>query len=165
MRVISWLDKHLWILPVTFFAVPEIILVILRYSSHRRVFLNAISAADRQNIYSSLTGSSSGLLGFALAAVAILAAFGRKATQSQADRTRENALADARLGISKVLLATSFFLMVVLICATVGMGVDNSKVGNFVLASVIFSSSLSSLIGILVSGAGLTLSLVERSRE
>lgn len=164
-RAGKWLDRHLWILPFLVFLVVEAALIATRLFKSGAAFLAAMDADSRKEIYSSLTGSSSGLLGFALAAVAIMAAFGRRDTSSQESRARENQLADARVGISKVLLATSLFLMVILIAATVAIGVDDSKVGNFTLASVVMSAAVSSLTGLLVSGAGLTLSLVERSRE
>ncbi len=94
-----------------------------------------------------------------------MAAFGRRSTSTQDDRQRENQLADARVGISKILLATSLFLMTILVAATVAIGIDDQKSGSFALTSVITSSVASSLIGLFVSCAGLVLSLAERSRE
>jgi hypothetical protein len=143
----------------------EIALIFAHYFHSGAFLLAAVDPDSRKDIYSSLTGSSSGLLGFALAAVAIMAAFGRRIGESQEIRERENDLADARVGISKVLLATSILLMVLLVAATVAIGVDRGKVGDFSLTSIVVSSALSSLIGLLVSGAGLTLSLMERSRN
>ncbi|MGC5363058.1 hypothetical protein ACPXCE_15460 [Streptomyces sp. DT24] len=140
-------------------------LIAVHYFRPGGFLLAAVDPDSRKDIYSSLTGSSSGLLGFALAAVAIMAAFGRRSGESQEIRERENNLADARVGISKVLLVTSILLMVLLVAATVAIGADRGKVGNFSLTSIVVSSAVSSLIGLLVSGAGLTLSLMERSRN
>ncbi|MFE1907421.1 hypothetical protein ACFW96_27665 [Streptomyces gardneri] len=161
----QWLDKHLWTLPFLVFLLSGASLIAIRHFYEKEFFLGAVEAENRKEIYSSLTGSSSGLLGFSLAAVAIMAAFGRRPTSNQQDRNRENRLADARVGISKILLATSVFLMAILVTATVGIGVDNAKVGNFPITTVIVASSISSLMGLLVSGVGLTLSLMERSRN
>ncbi|MGW1136967.1 hypothetical protein [Streptomyces zhihengii] len=130
----------------------------------KEFLLAAVEADRRKDIYSSLTGSASGLLGFTLAAVAILAAFGRRDTTTPDERSREDRLASARVGISKVLLTSAIFLMMILVTATAAIGMDDGKVGNFVPTTIIVAASLSSLIGLLVSGAGLTLSLVERSR-
>lgn len=164
-RMATWLDQHLWILPFLVFLVGEAILIILHFSKSNAFFLAAADADRRKDIYSSLTGSSSGLLGFALAAIAIMAAFGRRAAATQESRDRENSLAHARVGISKILLATSIFLMIILITSTVAIGVDDGKIGSFVLTSTITSAAVASLTGLLVSGVGLTLSLMERSRE
>ncbi|MFC8292454.1 hypothetical protein ACFUJ0_03420 [Streptomyces sp. NPDC057242] len=164
-RVGQWVDKHLWTLPFFTFLFTGTSLIAIRYFYAKEFFLAAVEAENRKEIYSSLTGSSSGLLGFALAAVAIMAAFGKRPTSNQDDRNRENRLADARVGISKILLATSVFLMAILITATVGIGIDDDKVGSFPITTIIVASSVSSLIGLLVSGAGLTLSLMERSRN
>lgn len=163
-RVGQWLDKHLWTLPFLAFVITGTSLIAVHYFREKEFFLEAVEAENRKEIYSSLTGSSSGLLGFALAAVAIMAAFGRRPTSNQVDRSRENRLADARVGISKILLATSVFLMAILVTATVGIGIDDGKVGSFPITTIIVASSVSSLMGLLVSGAGLTLSLMERSR-
>jgi hypothetical protein len=164
-RVAQWLDKHLWTLPFLAFLLSDATLIAIHYFYSTKFFLAAVEAENRKEIYSSLTGSSSGLLGFALAAVAIMAAFGRRPTASQENRNRENQLANARVGISKVLLSTSVFLMTILVTATVGIGIDDDKVGSFPITTIITASSASSLIGLLVSGAGLTLSLMERSRN
>jgi hypothetical protein len=164
-RMAKWLDRHLWILPFVIFAAVEAAMIAVRYWKSKEFFLAAVDADSRKEIYSSLTGSSSGLLGFALAAVAIMVAFGRRAAGTPEVRARENRLAEARVGISKVLLVTSVFLMIILVTATVAIGVDDGKTGSFPLTSIIVASAVSSLTGLLVSGAGLTLSLMERSRE
>jgi cytochrome bd-type quinol oxidase subunit 2 len=164
-RVGQWIDRNLWILPFLSFLLTELVLTILHYTEGDPLLLAKIKAENRKEIYSSLTGSSSGLLGFALAAVAIMAAFGRRSASTQDERQRENQLADARVGISKILLATSLFLMTILVTATVAIGIDDQKDGSFTLTSVITSSVVSSLLGLFVSCAGLVLSLAERSRE
>lgn len=160
-----WIDRHLWALPIIIFVITEVGFILAHSLKGDALLLARLDAGRRKDIYSSLTGSASGLLGFALAAVAIMAAFGRRSVAAPEERERENRLADARVGISKILLATGVLLMVILVAATVGIGVDDRKVGLFSLTSVVMAAGFSSVIGLLVSCAGLTLSLVERSRE
>ncbi|MET8557643.1 hypothetical protein ABZV64_22190 [Streptomyces sp. NPDC004959] len=164
-RIGTWIDHNLWVLPFLFFLIAEIALVALHYSDSGPLLLAKVKAENRKEIYSSLTGSSSGLLGFALAAVAIMAAFGRRSVNEPGEIQRENNLATARVGISKVLLATSVFLVAILVTATLAIGTDDKREGSFILTSIITSSAVASLLGLLVSCAGLTLSLTERSRE
>lgn len=162
--MVKWLDRHLWTIPVILFVAVEVALVAL-HSSSPQYLLAAVAPDRRKDIYSSLTGSSSGLLGFSLAAVAILVAFGKRSTTRREERVREEKLAKARTGISKLLMVTSFFLTALLAFSTVGLGIDTGKVGNVFVTSVVFSSAISSVIGLLVSGSGLALSLVERSKH
>ncbi|GGX66165.1 hypothetical protein GCM10010510_07870 [Streptomyces anandii JCM 4720] len=161
----QWLDRHLWTLPLLIFLGTEAGFITTRFVKEGALLLARLDADHRKEIYSSLTGSSSGLLGFALAAVAIMAAFGRRSAETSEERQRENRLADARVGISKILLATSALLMVILVTATLAVGIDDGKTGSFFFTSIITSAGVSSVIGLLVSCAGLTLSLAERSQE
>ncbi|MGW5712262.1 hypothetical protein [Streptomyces olivaceus] len=159
----DWLDKNLWSLPLILFAVSEIALGTVEIASNSPVLLASAGSGQRKDIYSSLTGSSSGLLGFALAAVAVLAAFGRRQVTDERERDREDSLATARRRVSELLLTTSFFLMMILVMSTIGIGLDTDKNGSFVITSVVFSSCVSGVIGLLVGGSALTLSLIERS--
>lgn len=160
-----WLDRHLWVLPILIFVLLQACFIAAHYLRHDAFLLARLESESRKEIYSSLTGSSSGLLGFALAAVAIMAAFGRRTPNSSHQHNRENQLAEARVGISKILLATSVLLMVILVAATLAIGIDDGKTGSFAFTSIITSAATASVIGLLVSCAGLTLSLAERSRE
>ncbi|MPY61519.1 hypothetical protein [Streptomyces spongiae] len=161
----QWIDRHLWALPILIFLIAEVGFIVAHVLRDGAFLLARVDAENRKEIYSSLTGSSSGLLGFALAAVAIMAAFGRRTASTPDEHNRENQLADARVGISKILLATSLLLMIILVTATLAIGVDDSKTGSFALTSIIMSAAISSVIGLLVSCAGLTLSLAERSQQ
>lgn len=161
----QWLDRHWWSIPVAAFVTMEAMHVFIYLVNGPHFALSLVEADRRREIYSSLTGSSSGLLGFTLAAIAILVAFGKRAASDQETRGRENHLAEARLGICKVLLVTSVFLVIILIASTVSMGIDDREYGNVVLTSIVTSSALSSLLGVVISGAGLTLALMEKSRN
>lgn len=161
----QWLDRHLWVLPILVFLIIETAFIATRFLKNGAFLLAQLDTENRKEIYSSLTGSSSGLLGFALAAVAIMAAFGRRTASTPDQHNRENRLAEARVGISKILLATSVLLMVILVASTLAIGIDDSKTGSFTLTSIVTSAAISSVMGLLVSCAGLTLSLAERSQE
>ncbi|WP_138900742.1 hypothetical protein [Streptomyces albidochromogenes] len=119
----------------------------------------------RKDIYSSLTGSSSGLLGFALAAVAILSAFAPKVDARGANRRREREMADARSDIAKCLIVTSLFLMMILVVSTIAIGIDAERGGNRPISITIISAAFSSLVGLLISGLGVTLSILERNNQ
>ncbi|CAM5256576.1 hypothetical protein SAVIM40S_00629 [Streptomyces avidinii] len=162
MGALRWIDRHIWFVPIFFFIGVELALIVTDLVRREPFLLAAVAAEKRKEIYTSLTGSSSGLLGFTLAAVAILAAFGPRATQNHEQQTRETALADARVGISKALLATALMLMTVLVIATVSLGVDVGKTGGLAVTSLTLAAGTASVVGLLVSGAGLTLSLIER---
>ncbi len=59
----------------------------------------------------------------------------------------------------------SFFLLLLLITATVALAVDTRQAGNGAITMVIEGSGLASVIGLLVGGIGLALVIVERSRQ
>jgi hypothetical protein len=126
------------------------------------VLLAATPTAGRQQVYSSLTGSSSALLGLALAAVAILAAFSpRPAVLNGAQN--EVRLARARANLVGSLLVASFFLLVVLVTATVGLAVNSKQPGNWLVITLIEAAAIASILGLLLSGIGLALVIAERS--
>ena len=130
MGFLQWVDRHLWSLPVLIFLLAELAFGMWSAMSSKPVLLAAAPLTARQAVYSSLTGSSSALLGLAVAAVAILAAFGpRPAGPGQPSRS-ERSLARARTIIAGSLLAASFFLLVVVITATVALAVDVRNTGN-----------------------------------
>jgi len=130
MGFLRWVDRHLWSLPVLIFLLAELTFGLWSAVSSKPVLLTSAPLTARQAVYSSLTGSSSALLGLAVAAVAILAAFGpRPARPGQPDRS-ERRLARARTIIAGSLLAASFFLLVVVITATVALAVDVRNTGT-----------------------------------
>ncbi|MGW6911573.1 hypothetical protein [Streptomyces sp. NPDC054940] len=156
------LNRNWWVLPIIAFVVAEVTTVVMQTVTGPRL-LGAIKPDLRKDIYSSLTGSSSGLLGFALAAVAILAAFAPKSEARGRDRRREQDLADARNDIAKCLLVTSVFLMTILVTSTVGIGADASPKASLPISTVVVSAGFASLVGLLISGLGVTLSILERN--
>jgi hypothetical protein len=127
--------------------------------------ITAAPLTSRQQIYSSLTGSSSVVFGIAFAAVAILAAFGPRPATSGEQIRNEAALARARANLVGSLLAASCFLLVVLITATLALAVDSRPIGNSAITTLIESSIAASVLGLFISGLGLALVIAERSRQ
>jgi hypothetical protein len=159
------IGSNLWVIPVAVFVVGEVALISVAAWVENPILLAAVKPDLRKDIYSSLTGSSSGLLGFCLAAVAILAAFAPRRDDRPAARRREREMAEARSDIAKCLLVTSLFLMLILGFSTVGIGADVKEHGNVVIAGTVMSSALAGVSGILISGLGVTLSILERSQN
>ena len=158
----GWIDRHIWALPAFIFLPFELPLLILD-EMHHAVLLAAVASDSRKDVYSSLAGSAGGLLGFALAGVAILAAFAPKEASTPGARARERRLADARNSIMKCLLSSSFFLLLVLIFSTIGLAIDDGKTGGSIVTSFVVSSCFASIVGLFVSGLGLAMAVIERN--
>lgn len=160
-----WVDRNLWSVPVLVFFFLELALSVWSATSRTPVLLAAAPMSARQQVYASLTSSSSALLGLALAAVAILAAFGPRPVHAGQQARGEARLARARAGLIGALLAASFFLLVVLITSTVALAVDAKATGNCTVTTLIESAGVASVIGLVLSGLGLALVIAERSRQ
>lgn len=160
MGTLKWLDRldrNLWMVPILVFLAIGVGLAVWSALSRTPVLLAAPVTA-RDEVYSSLTGSSSALLGLAVAIVAILVAFAPKPNPA------ETQLAQARAILIGSLLVASFFLLVILVDATVALAVDSKHIGNWALTTILEASGAASVIGLLVGGFGLALVIVERSR-
>ncbi len=160
----TWVDRNLWSVPATVFVLAEATLSIWSAASKAPVLLAAASITTRTQVYSSLTGSASALLGLMIAAVAILAAFAPRPDGASQLTKREQQLTRARTIVISALLASSFFLLVLLITATVGLAVDSRQVGNSAITTLIEATAAASALGMLLGGTGLALVVVERSR-
>jgi hypothetical protein len=165
MRFLRWGDRNLWSIPILVFLAAELALSVWSAASRTPVLLAAAPLAARQQVYSSLAGSSSGALAIVLAAVAILAAFGPRPDRTGRPSRAELSLAHARTIIAGSFLMASFFLLAAMITATVAEAVDLKHVGNGAVTTLLESSGIASVVGILVGGAGLALVIVERSRQ
>ena len=165
MGFLRWIDRHLWSLPVLVFLLCELAFSSWSAVSNRPVLLAAAPLTARQAVYSSLTGSSSALLGLAVAAVAIIVAFGPRPAGVGTPGRSEGKKAEARTTIAGSLLAVSFFLLVAVIAATVALAIDVRSTGNSAITTLIEASGISSVVGLLVGGFGLALIVVERSRS
>jgi hypothetical protein len=164
MGFLRWVDRHLWSLPVLIFLLAALGLGVWSAMSSKPVLLAAAPLSARQAVYSSLVGSLSALLGLAVAAVAILAAFGLRPARTGQPSRSELRLARARTSIAGSLLAASFFMLVVVITATVALAVDIRNTGNSSTTTLIEASGIASVVGLLVGGIGLAFVIIERSR-
>jgi hypothetical protein len=165
MGFLRWVDRHLWSFPVLVFLLTELAFGVWSAVSSKPVLLAAAPLTARQAVYSSLAGSSSALLGLAVAAVAILAAFGPRPARTGERNRAELLLARARTIIAGSLLAASFFLLVMAITATVALALDGRHTGNSAITTLIEASGIASVVGLLVGGIGLAFVVVERSRQ
>jgi hypothetical protein len=158
------IDRALWIVPLLATVVAFITMAIVEWTSEPPVLLAGTKPAVRQQFYSSLTSSSGSLLGFTIAAVTILAAFGPKKSPLPEKAHREKALAKARVLVGATLLVTAFLLLGVLLISTILLAIDQADVGSTWLMIVNLSSAFGAAFGLLVGGVGLALAVAERSR-
>ena len=166
MGILRQIDKQLWLVPIAGFLLVGAGLGSWTAASSQPVLLAAATVTARQSMYSSLTGSSSALLGLVVAAIAILVAFPVRTTNDGRTSTqREGQLARARTILIGSLLSASCFLLLLLMTATVAIGLDTRPRGNSAIITVIEASCLASMLGLVVGGLGLTLVIVERSRQ
>jgi hypothetical protein len=157
------LDRHIWVVPTAVFVIVELVIVIIRLWGIADISIADHSPGVRQQVYSSLAGTSSSLLGFTIAAVAIIAAFSPRKRGLSDSNTSEKALARARDRLIIALLAASAFFLVVLLASSVGLVVDVGNVSNPVISSIIVGSGSASVVGLLIGGFGLALAIIERS--
>jgi hypothetical protein len=157
------LDRNLLLVPILVFLAAELALGIWSAERTKPVLLAAAPLTARQQVYTSLTGSSSALLGLALAAVAILTAFAPRSARAGQSAASETRLAHARTNLIDSLLVASFFLLVILVTATAAIAEEAKSAGNGVVATIIEGSGAASIVGLLMSGLGLA--IAERSRS
>ena len=160
MGFFDWIDRNLWSILVLVFIATRAGFGLWAAASARPVLLATAQPTVRAAVYSSLTGSASAFFGATLAVVAILVVFPRLAATAS-----EGALAEARTQMVGVLLTSTWFMMMVVIAATIALAVDVRAVGNSVVTSLIEASGCASVSGLLAGGLGLALVIVERSRR
>jgi amino acid transporter len=159
--MLNAVDRRPWLVPLVIFIVACSFALVWSCFKQPLSFTNG---PLRQQVYSSLTGSSSSLLGFLLAAVTILAAFGRRSTTTLADQRREEALARARTRLVIVLLTTALLMLVLLLAASTALTLSNSS-NRLVLAdAVILGAAIGGVAGLVYGCLGLGLAVAERSR-
>ena len=153
-----WLDRRWWVLIVAVFVGSEIAFTAWARFSDSPTLLARADKAERGDLYSSLSSSSGALLGFTIAAVAVLIAFGRPARPSP----REANLDAARRKLVSVLLVTAAFLGSALVLSTIALGVDRAATGHEWLEHLTLSAAAASAAGLAVGGLGFTLAVLER---
>lgn len=152
------LDRHWWVLMIAIFVCSEIGLTIWAQLSDGPTLLARADKTDRSDVYSSLSSSSGALLGFTIAAVAVLVAFGGPASSG----SREASIVAARRKLVGVLLVTAAFLASTLVLSTVALGVDRAAAGHEWLEHLTLASAGASVVGLAVGGLGFTLAVLER---
>jgi hypothetical protein len=152
------LDRHWWVLIIAIFVGSEIGLTIWAQLSDGPTLLARANKADRSDVYSSLSSSSGALLGFTIAAIAVLVAFGAPASPGP----REANLIAARRKLVAVLLVTAAFLGSTLTLSTIALGVDRAAPGHEWLEHLTLAAAGASAIGLAVGGLGFTLAILER---
>jgi hypothetical protein len=156
--VVRWLDRRWWVLVVAIFAGSEVGFTVWAQLSDGPTLLARADKADRSDLYSSLSSSSGALLGFTIAAVAVLIAFGGPASPAP----REANLDAARRKLVGVLLVTAAFLGSALALSTIALGVDRAAAGHEWLEHLTLSAAVASAIGLAIGGLGFTLAVLER---
>ena len=119
MGFLRRMDRNLWSVPVIVFLATELAFELWSELGGKPVLLATAAVTTRQEVYSSLTGSASVFFGASLAVVAILVVFPRLAATGA-----EQALALARTRVVGVLLASSGFMAMVVVIATIAIAVD-----------------------------------------
>lgn len=159
--MLTAIDQRPWTVPVGVVAVAGIAATIWPVA-----FGVPISFTDgplRQQVYSSLAGSSSSLLGFLIAAVTILAAFGKRPTSNPADQARESALAIARTKLVVVLLTAAVCMLAVLVAATLALASANFPGRLYLLDGILLAGTSAGVSGIILGGLGLGFAVAERA--
>jgi hypothetical protein len=159
-----WLDRNHWAIPIIGAFTTGATLWIWAIFDSRPIVLAAAKSQIRQQMYTSLASSSGSLLGFTVAAVTILAAFGQVKMPDKERQKQEEGLARARSIVSGSLLASAFLLLLSLITSTLLLGLDAGDVAPELWIIVNLSVSTGAIIGLIVGGLGLALAILERNR-
>ncbi len=152
------LDRHWWVLIVAMFVGSEIGLTVWAQLSDGPTLLARADKAGRSDVYSSLSSSSGALLGFTIAAVAVLTAFGGPASPGP----REANIIAARRKLSGILLVTAAFLGATLALSTIALGVDRDTAGHEWLEHLTVTTAGASAVGLAIGGLGFALAVLER---
>jgi hypothetical protein len=157
-------DRNLWAVPPIAFVVLGATLTAWDVVDNGPILMASMTPEARQPVFASITGTAGSLLGFMITSVAILAAFGPRTPRTPSGTLAERRVARARDRLTTCLLSTSVILLILLIVATVAIAIDNRNKGNSLITILTASSAGASLLGLLVSGAGVALTVVERNR-
>src|ERR1035441_5429758 len=108
MKILRWIDRNLWSIPIVTFLMIELAFSLWSVVSSTPVLLAALPPTTRQAMYSSLISTASAFFGVSLTVVAILVAFPRLMATPI-----EQALVRARTIVVGSLLTSSFFMLAV----------------------------------------------------
>ena len=161
--MIKWLDEHPWFVPVLAAAAAGAVAILYPHLTDSS--LSFTNSSVRQQVYGSLAGSSSSLLGFLLAAVTVLAAFGKRSSGTPQARIREDRLAVARTKLVVLLLVAAFFMFVVLVSASLALALSSQPGQLALLDGLIISSVAGGLVGLVFGCIALGLAVAERNSD
>lgn len=145
------LDARLWLTPILTTVAIIALSCASRVAWGKWPALNGLETSERAQVYSAIAGAAGGLLGFTLAALAIVFAFGR----SESERLRVGTR-----GLVSLLLATSLLLLSTLTLALTSLAMDTTAAVNSVLATGAVAGSIGSAAGLAVSLAAFSLAVL-----
>lgn len=119
------------------------------------VLLASVPRAERLAVYDATSAAAGPLLGFVIAAVAVLIAL---PDRPSVERLRELA---AWRALPKMLLVTAALLTLTLLLTLVGQTADASRVGDWLFEVVVFASMCGSLFGLIMSGMAFGLAVTQ----
>ena len=127
--------------------------VVLSLALDGPVLLESVPRTERLAVYGSTSAVAGPLLGFVVAAVAILVALPERPSVS---RLRELA---AWKALPNMLLTTAGMLMLTLVLTLIGQTADASRTGDWLFEALTFASMCGSLVGLVLSGVAFALAL------
>jgi hypothetical protein len=119
------------------------------------VLFESVPRSERLAVYDATSAAAGPLLGFAVAAVAVLIAL---PDRPSVERLRELA---AWRALPKMLLVTAALLTLTLLLTLVGQTADASRFGDWLFEVVVFASMCGSLFGLIVSGVAFALAVTQ----
>jgi len=120
-----------------------------------KVLLESVPRDERLAVYDATSAAAGPLLGFVVAAVAVLVAL---PDRPSVDRLRELA---AWRALPKMLLVTAGLLTLTLLLTLVGQTADASSQGDSLFEVFVFASMCGSLVGLVLSGAAFALAVTQ----
>jgi hypothetical protein len=163
----KWFDRNFWALPAAAFVFSEAALIVWELLDRNPILLSSAKPEVRQQVYSSLSSTSSSLLGFSIASVAILTAFSPRQSARSSDGTEptEAQVSEARGRVSVALLSASVFLLLLLVVTSYALSQDAEDNGSRLITFTVMGASLASLVGLVAGGFGLYFAVLERTRN
>lgn len=119
------------------------------------VLLESIPQGERLAVYDATSAAAGPLLGFVVAAVAVLIAL---PDRPSVERLRELA---AWRALPKMLLVTATLLTLTLILTLAGQSADASRESDWLFEGFVFAAMVGSLLGLVVSGLAFGLAVTQ----
>jgi len=137
------------------FVLAAVVNYVLSVWRDSQVLLESIPKGERLAVYDATSAAAGPLLGFVVAAVAVLIAL---PDRPSVERLRELA---AWRALPKMLLVTATLLTVTLILTLVGQSADASTNSDWLFEVFVFAAMVGSLFGLVVSGLAFGLAITQ----